>query len=216
MKAMHWQAAIVLTIIGGFVVAYLVFSFKRALQIGLGVTLFWLTWTLGLSALFVGYSVSGPLGQFQLYLIVLVGLAGVALVYSFRKWQHRNECLLIENQSLRNEAKELQNSFQTPDFNKSLSPSKIIRGTKQHRKELLQHVNTAKDRILILSGWVTYYGFDQKLKKALEKAVKRKVEIHIGWGYKSKQDLKNQNIEKMTESERDLLDFHAGTAPAEG
>jgi len=91
MTALSWQATIALTIIGAFLLGFLFFSFKRAVLSGLGVVLFWLAWTLGLSALFIGYSLRGPMVKFQTSLIIVLGVSGFALIYTFRKWQQRNK-----------------------------------------------------------------------------------------------------------------------------
>jgi phosphatidylserine/phosphatidylglycerophosphate/cardiolipin synthase-like enzyme len=59
---------------------------------------------------------------------------------------------------------------------------------------------------LILSGWVTHYGFDRSVRKALEKAINRNAKVHIGWGYKSKLKA-SQNRSEFTDAERDLVKF---------
>ena len=153
MTALSWQAAIALTIIGAFLLGFLFFSFKRAIQIGLGVTLFWLAWTLGLSVLFVGYSLSGPMAEFQLFLIIVSGVSGFALIYSFRRWQQRNKRLLTENQTLRSEIREIQANFNTPEFGENLKPSRVIRGTQAHRKELVRQLQEANSRYTCSSYW---------------------------------------------------------------
>jgi hypothetical protein len=204
MTALSWQVAIVLTIIGAFLLGFLFFSFKRAILIGLGVVLFWLVWTLGLSALFVGYSLRGPMAKFQLSLIIVLGVSGFALIYSFRRWQQRNKSLFEENQILRNAIYEIQANFDTPKFGENLKPSCVISGTKAHRKELLRQLRKANSRILILSGWVTHYGFDGTVRETLEKAIKRNAKVHIGWGYKLKA---SQNRSEFTDAERSLVEF---------
>ena len=206
MTALSWQATIALTIIGAFLLGFLYFSFKRAVQIGLGVVLFWLAWTLGLSALFVGYSLHGPMVKFQLSLIIVLSVSGFALIYSFRRWQQRNKRLLTENQTLRSGIREIQANFDTSKFGKNPKPSRIVRGTPAHRKEFVRQLQEANSRILILSGWVTHYGYDNPVRNALEGAVKRNAKVHIGWGYESKSEA-NQNRIEFTDAEMALAKF---------
>ena len=51
---------------------------------GLAVGGFWLAWTLGLSAVFVGYALSGEL------LFVQLGVVVVVFYISFKTWKNKN------------------------------------------------------------------------------------------------------------------------------
>ncbi|BAU58778.1 hypothetical protein HH1059_20700 [Halorhodospira halochloris] len=206
MSALNWQAFIALTILAGFLLPLVFISYKKALQVGLGVVLFWLAWTLGLSALFVGYSLSGQLASFQLTLIVLVGLAGVATVYYYNRWKECSARLLEENEALRTSMRDLQDNFSAAAPAKGVRPTRLVRGTKQHRQELLQQVRSAQKRIIILSGWVTRYGFDNTMRRALRNAAKRGVKIYIGWGYKSRQEVA-QSSGEATPAEKGLIEL---------
>jgi len=206
MKALSWQSLIVLTILGAFLLSYLFFSFKRAIQIGLGVVIFWFAWTLGLSVFFVGYSLSGPLARAQLFLILVMGLSGFFLIYSFKKWKDRNKKLLEENIMLRNEMEKLKKNFNVPEPSQKVKPQRTIRGSKEHREEFKKQLKGAKDRVLILSGWVTPYGYDHNIQNLLKKSVTKKVEIFIGWGYKTKAEEINKNY-ALTKTEKKLIDW---------
>lgn len=205
MTAIFWQTTIAVTILGAFLLGYLLFSLKRSIQLGSGVTFFWLVWTMGLSNLFVGYSIKGQLANFQFSLIIITAMAGTALVIFFYWSQHRYDRILSENENLRKELEELLSEFNVSKLNKNLKPSRIVRGTQRHRNELIHQLRNASNRVLILSGWVTQYGFDRDVRQLLEQAINRDVQIHIGWGYKSKSEA--QQRRKMTDSERELIKF---------
>jgi phosphatidylserine/phosphatidylglycerophosphate/cardiolipin synthase-like enzyme len=204
MTALTWQATIAITILAAFFLSYLFLSWKRAMQIGLGVVLFWLAWTVGLSAIFVGYSLSGPLAEFQFFLILFVGAAAAAVVYTFNNWKRRNEKLLQKNQTLLGELNELEKNFGSPVPGSKLSPSKILHGTRDHRKELMRQLKSAEKRIVIMSGWVTEYGFDRGVKKALDQAARKNLKIFIGWGYRTKSDETSGNAQ-MNSAEEKLI-----------
>lgn len=51
-----------------------------------------------------------------------------------------------------------------------------------HREELIRQLRRSRRRLIILSGWVSEYAFDTELKREFQRALKRGVEIRIGWG----------------------------------
>lgn len=188
MTALSWQATIAISIALVFLLGSALLSMKRAIQVGLGMVLFWLAWTLGLSALFIDYTLSGPLKGFQLFLILVMGGVAIALVLAFNSWKGRNQKLLQENNALRSELAELETNLGAPAPPEGLSPSKVLRGTKAHRKEFTRLLSTADNRIVILSGWITEYGFNRSIRGVLEQAAQKGIRIYIGWGYRRKSD----------------------------
>jgi len=57
-----------------------------------------------------------------------------------------------------------------------------IRG-EQHRQELIDAVISASDRLIILSGWIVSYVVNDRFASQLETAIKRGVQIYIGYGW---------------------------------
>ena len=56
---------------------------------------------------------------------------------------------------------------------------------KEHIKELKESILHAKDSLYILSGWISTKVLDEHTIYLLEEAIKRKVNIYIGFGYGS-------------------------------
>ena len=82
---------------------------------------------------------------------------------------------------------------------KSINKQKEIKFIEDHET----HVNTlsdalskSKDRIIILSGWVTDRVIDNTFKNLLLDALKRGVDIYVGYGYQSKIDKKISRAEQ--------------------
>lgn len=53
----------------------------------------------------------------------------------------------------------------------------------QHRRALLRAVETAKNRLTILSGWVSVSVVDEQLLRALWDAIQRGVQVEVGYGF---------------------------------
>ena len=93
---------------------------------GLAVGGFWLAWTLGLSAVFVGYALGGEL------LFVQLGVIIVVFYLSFKMWKNKN---LIND--LKNNLDKIDNqNFSSKINNISNKQIKVLSTPKEHRKFL--------------------------------------------------------------------------------
>lgn len=191
MTALAWISGIAATIVVAFFLGYVSKGIKGALAIGLGTAIVWLAWTLGLSVLFVGYTLSGGLQSFQLWLILVVAVVASALATKYH-WAHAKQLELEQaNRALEKSLSELTCDIEGLRLSVP-KPSRVVRGPSAHRNELLAQVAASKNRLIILSGWVREFGLDSRLRHELEEATKRGVRVFVGWGYQTAND-KNQS-----------------------
>ena len=145
------------------------------------VTLFWVLWTLGLSTLVVGYALGGPL-----FIVQLVVIA-IAFYFSRNRLKLNIEKLETENENkkLKEDLRKLRNQVLRQAHEKNLSREDFfsIEGVKEHRKLLENAISSSKRHVLILSGWATSYVIDGDFKTKMKLALKRGVDIYIGFGY---------------------------------
>lgn len=187
MEAIIWIFGIVIVIFG---------AFKLGGKIaGYGVTAFWFLWTLGFSTVFVGYALTGPLASIQLIIII------IAFLYSrseFNKNQSQQERLDDANSliaKLKNNIKDLNYDTLKQNINRiGESDISVLETPQQHREKLLETLDNAKERIIILSGWVMNYSVNDEFRSKLRNALVRGVDVFIGYGYKSQ----NESLKKET------------------
>lgn len=63
-------------------------------------------------------------------------------------------------------------------------PSSLVRlliGREETREYLKQTLRQAKERVIIVCPWLTYYGLDQIIVNELISCLSRKVKVHLGW-----------------------------------
>jgi len=164
---------------------------------GLVVGGFWLTWTLGLSAVFVGYALGGELLFVQLAVIIVV------FYLSFKMWKNKN---LIND--LRNNLDKIDNqNFSSKINDISNKQIKVLSTPKEHRKFLLKTLNQANKTIIIFSGWLTDYSVNDEFRTKVKSCLNRGVDIIIAWGYKKSGSISSEQKNAGEKSIRDLQEW---------
>ena len=164
---------------------------------GLAVGGFWLAWTLGLSAVFVGYALSGEL------LFVQLGVVVVVFYISFKTWKNKN---LIND--LKKNLKRIDNqNFNSNINNISNKEIKVIENAKDHRKFLLKTLDQAKKTIVIFSGWLTDYSVNQEFRNKIKSCLDRGVDIIIAWGYKKSGSISSEHKNAGEKAVRELQEW---------
>ena len=164
---------------------------------GLAVGGFWLAWTLGLSAVFVGYALGGEL------LFVQLGVIIVVFYLSFKMWKNKN---LIND--LKNNLDKIDNQNFTSKINDiSNKQIKVLSTPKEHRKFLLKSLNQANKTIVIFSGWLTDYSVNDEFRTKIKSCLDRGVDIIIAWGYKKSGSISSEQKNAGEKSIRDLQEW---------
>jgi phosphatidylserine/phosphatidylglycerophosphate/cardiolipin synthase-like enzyme len=164
---------------------------------GLAVGGFWLAWTLGLSAVFVGYALGGEL------LFVQLGVIIVVFYLSFKMWKNKN---LIND--LKNNLDKIDNqNFSSKINNISNKQIKVLSSPKDHRKFLLKTLNQANKTIVIFSGWLTDYSVNDEFRTKIKSCLDRGVDIIIAWGYKKSGSISSEQKNAGEKSIRDLQEW---------
>ncbi|KAB8317058.1 hypothetical protein SD81_027665 [Tolypothrix campylonemoides VB511288] len=102
-----------------------------------------------------------------------------------------------KKQSIKEERKKL---IQELDYIKTQSKISEIIHTYEHRTYLFNALKEAKQRIMIVSPWITEYAVDENFIKMLEETLKREIQIYIFYGIKnSSQQNSPRAIQKLTE-----------------
>ena len=164
---------------------------------GVAVGGFWLAWTLGLSAVFVGYALGGEL------LFVQLGVIIVVFYLSFKMWKNKN---LIND--LKNNLDKIDNqNFSSKINNISNKQIKVLSTPKEHRKFLLKSLNQANKTIVIFSGWLTDYSVNDEFRTKIKSCLDRGVDIIIAWGYKKSGSISSEQKNAGEKSIRDLQEW---------
>ena len=164
---------------------------------GLVVGGFWLTWTLGLSAVFVGYALGGEL------LFVQLGVIIVVFYLSFKMWKNKN---LIND--LKNNLDKIDNqNFSSKINNISNKQIKVLSTPKEHRKFLLKTLNQANKTIIIFSGWLTDYSVNDEFRTKVKSCLNRGVDIIIAWGYKKSGSISSEQKNAGEKSIKELQEW---------
>lgn len=164
---------------------------------GLVVGGFWLTWTLGLSAVFVGYALGGEL------LFVQLAVTIVVFYLSFKMWKNKN---LIND--LRNNLDKIDNqNFSSKINDISNKQIKVLSTPKEHRKFLLKTLNQANKTIIIFSGWLTDYSVNDEFRTKVKSCLNRGVDIIIAWGYKKSGSISSEQKNAGEKSIKELQEW---------
>ena len=164
---------------------------------GLVVGGFWLTWTLGLSAVFLGYALSGELLFVQLAVIIVV------FYLSFKMWKNKN---LISD--LKNNLDKIDNqNFSSKINDISNKQIKVLSTPKEHRKFLLKTLNQANKTIIIFSGWLTDYSVNDEFRTKVKSCLNRGVDIIIAWGYKKSGSISSEQKNAGEKSIKELQEW---------
>lgn len=158
---------------------------------------FWLFWTLGGSAWF-GFSVlTGPLFFVQMTVILVV------FYLSYKMWKNKS---LIND--LKKDLKKIDNKILSSKLeNLSNNEIKVLTTPKDHRKLLLQTLDTANSTIVIFSGWLTDYSVNNEFRNKLKNCLSRGVDIIIAWGIKN---LETFLLKKKIQAKNLLMNFKNG------
>ncbi len=150
MAAVFWVVGIAGSIFASFYLGKIFGNrIKFARYLGFAVTAFWLFWTLGFSSIFLGYSLAGPLATVQLIVIVTAFVISFRHLRLGRKHQKEVSELLSalkssDNDRLRAEAEKLASGRVD-----------VLETPAQHREIFLNTLRSARDTVIILSGWAT-------------------------------------------------------------
>ena len=158
---------------------------------------FWLFWNLGGSAWF-GFSVlTGPLFFVQMTVILVV------FYLSYKMWKNKS---LIND--LKKDLKKIDNKILSSKLeNLSNNEIKVLTTPKDHRKLLLQTLDTANSTIVIFSGWLTDYSVNNEFRNKLKNCLSRGVDIIIAWGYKKSGDISSQEKNTGEKSINELQEW---------
>lgn len=204
MEALLWFTIIVFSI-------YLVWHFGNKIT-GFTIVGFWIFWTLGLSSVFVGYAITGPLATFQLFVIIIA----FYISYEIRKKRNLTEKNLKHSNILIYQLKKDLNRLDNQNLNENISSlsSKqidVLEGPMSHRQKLLETLDVAQKTIVIFSGWVTDLSVNELFKNKLRNCLARGVDIIIAWGYKKSRGIhfSKEYFNKAEQSLRNLQEWTA-------
>jgi phosphatidylserine/phosphatidylglycerophosphate/cardiolipin synthase-like enzyme len=187
LKTAFWIAGIVGSIFAAFYLGKLIgHRVKFAKYTGFAVTAFWFLWTLGLSSIFIGYALTGPLAIFQTIVIVVAFVISYQQLQVGRKHEKaieelKSDLLRSDNDRLRAEADKI-----------AAGRVDVLETPAKHRDFFLTTLRNAKESVIILSGWATDYAVDEEFRKISRRALQRGVQFFIGYGYQKKGEKKQE------------------------
>lgn len=173
MSVIYFQLAIVATISGAYLISVTRgWARKKARTAALIVTFLWLVWT-------VGMVFTAPLFLIQ---------AGVAIGTFYLVWHLSSKQDQLE--SLRIRLRDSLDGFPEEVYEAVLDEARKSHGIEvitgnQHFDALVDALDEAKQRLIILSGWVTNYVVDEDMEIRLRTALNRGVNVFIGFGWTS-------------------------------
>ena len=210
MTALYWQATIIITLILSFASGKFLFdSFKLSKIIGSLTTIFWIFWTLGGSVYFINFKIREfeRLWFFQLTEIILFFI----IFYGIINW------LDLKDAKISNQKEDIKRLISDKDridnkqivdhikSNKNVE-LKVLSNLSQHRQIFFNTLGQATNSICILSGTATSYVVNEDFKISLSEALKRGVNVYIGYGYKSNHHDQQKKEYELT-AESDLKKF---------
>jgi len=101
-----------------------------------------------------------------------------------------------EADNLRNQIADLQSQIDTL---KSNAPSLEILSMVEHRPKLIEALNTSLSRVIIISPWLSLKAIDKNLRDQILTALRRNVEVWIGYGFGESKDKEKQALDKLDE-----------------
>ena len=191
MEVAYFQIVVAVTILIAFI-------FNK--KLGYGVSLAWMVFT-------ISSVVTMPLLTVQFGTILVT----TVLCNKFQSGRKRERKLQESNQQLERKLDSLLSDYEI--FRNSYDKNRdveIISSSQEHRTLLFDSIGLAKDRVIILSGFLTDFAFDRKFREALSDALKKGVNIYIGYGYREKRNFLKTNQTKLGEKNlRDLQEWCA-------
>jgi len=213
MKAIIWLSVIAFSIFIAFRIGSKFSSGSKkekkkiARRTGIAVAGFWLLWTLGASTLFVGYALDGTLFLFQLILIIVIFLFSYRNFFKEEKYKDTIIQKDIEINDLKKDLHRIDNERLGKMLNNiALKYLKTIDTGTGHRDILLNSLNKAQTNVIILSGWSTSYSVDNHFRYFLKGALKRGVNVYLGYGYRKSNEEKVKG-EREIKAEKTLIEL---------
>ena len=206
----YYQALIIITILMGFSSGKFLFnSYKLSKIIGSIVSLFWIYWTLGGSVHF-GQVKVWTFSELWFYQIIEAIIAFI-VCFGIINWLSSKDKNIIDKEkniaekdeaikSLISDKDRIDNNaiIELLKSNKNID-FKILSSLSDHRKIFFSTIADAKDSICILSGTATSYVVDEEFKLSINEALKKGVNIFIGYGYSSSYNTSKKNYELKAE-----------------
>ena len=191
MIVLFWSAGIAGSIYLAFQLGKLLGNrIKFVKYTGYAVAVFWLLWTLGLSSVFVGYVLTGPLAIFQSAVIVIAFCISYQHMRTGRKHEKEIHEIRVDLQELDNER------LRAKAATIAAGKVDVLDTPSKHRDFFLSTLRSAKHTVVILSGWATDYAVNDEFRNVLRDALQRGVNVYIGYGYQKKNE---KNREKNYE-----------------
>jgi len=111
-----------------------------------------------------------------------------------------------KNQSIKEERQKLKQQL---DEIKTQSKISEIIHTYEHRDYLFKALKEAKERVMIVSPWITGYVVDKQFLEMLEETLNRKIKVYIFYGIKSSTQQNNprsiQKLEDLSTKYKNLM-----------
>ena len=157
MGFIEWQLLVFVTIVIGWLIN---------IKFGIGISIFWVLWTLGLSAIILDTrSLYGEVRNLQLVNIMISSLISYYLVSNLKSIGS-TKSIITSN-----------------DKNKSSKNNTIISSTAEHRNYLIKTIKIAKEEIIISSGFISSFAVDGEFLILMKDAIDRGVNVYLLYGY---------------------------------
>jgi hypothetical protein len=139
-------------------------------------TIGWIIWSI--------ITLWGALQNWQIGLSLAV-FGGCIFIYKkFKKKDDVAEKLKDEKRLLQERLNHLSKTYEI--LSKESSENlEVIENTEKHREIILNALKEAHTRVIILSGWLTDWAFNEEFRTLLLEALQRGVLVYIGYGYQS-------------------------------
>ncbi len=170
MQVLNWQVLIFVSIFGSYL-ALSKLNKKISLKVSFVISVAWTFWTIK--------KIWGALFYWQ------IGVIWVS--FSIAWYLHQKDKKIDKQEKLINELKDVIDNF-SPDqqglIQKSLrtDPTSTI-SNQEHLTFLHETLSSARDSIIILSGWITKHVVNEKFIELTREALRRGVSVYIGYGY---------------------------------
>ena len=220
MTALYWQLLILGTIVISFFLPSLFFkNYKISKLLGSIITIFWIAWTLGLSAFILesGWYAKIP-SELFFYQMARIIITFVICYYIVQLLTSKDKTI-TESKEIINKLLNDKDKIDNEEIisyirqNRNINVE-VLSTLSEHRRIFFDTLSQATNSICILSGTATSYVVDEDFKETLKEALKRGVNVYLGYGYKSKwHDQKKKDHEKKAEEDlkklvQDNLNFN--------
>lgn len=208
----YYQALIIITIIIAFCSGKFLFnSYKLSKLIGSIVSLFWIYWTLGGSVHF-GQIKIWTFSELWFYQLIETIITFI-ICFGVINWLSLKDLNILEKEkNLAEKDEAIKNLFADKDRIDNNEIIKLLNSKKNidlktlstlsdHRKIFFSTLADASNSICILSGTATSYVVDEEFKLSINEALKKGVNVYIGYGYNSSYIQSKKDVELKAESD---------------